>query len=173
MKLRTGDAVVIISGKEKGKTGKVIHVLHAANRLVVEGVNMRTRHRKKTQERPGQIVRYEASIHASNAMMVDPKTAKRTRIGMVRGEQGKQRVAKKSGTALERGKRTGERRQREKERPEEQAEKKTVNPVREPFWKRAFRTGAKATERSGESRDRQEEVDRSSVGSVRRSRESS
>lgn len=174
MKLRTGDAVVIISGKEKGKTGKVIRVLHAADRLVVEGVNMRTRHRKKTQERPGQIVRYEASIHASNAMMVDPNTAKRTRIGMARGEQGKQRVAKKSGTALERGKRAGERQRREKERPaEERAEKKTENPIREPFWKRAFRTGAKATERSGESRDRQEEVDRSSVGSVRRSRESS
>lgn len=104
--------------------------------------------------------------------MVDPKTAKRTRIGMMRGEQGKQRVAKRSGTALERGKRAVEKRRREK-LPEEQKKGKTEDTVREPFWKRAFRTGAQATERSGESRDRQEEVDRSSVGSVRRSRESS
>lgn len=165
MKLRTGDTVVIIAGKEKGKTGRVVRVLRAADRLVVEGVNMRTHHRKKTRERPGQIVRYEASIHASNAMMVDPKTAKRTRVGMVRGEQGKQRVAKKSGTALERGKRAEKQPRREKEQL----------PVRrEPFWKRAFQTGAKATEAQGGSRDRQEEIDRSSsVGSVRRSRESS
>lgn len=169
MRLRIGDTVVIISGKEKGKTGKIIRVLHVANRLVVEGVNMRTRHRKKTPERPGQIVRYEASIHASNAMMVDPKTAKRTRIGILCGEKGKQRVAKRSGAALERGKRTERRPRQEKE----QEQKEQTPPRREPFWKRAFQTGAKATERSGENRDRQEEVDRSSVGSVRRSRESS
>lgn len=167
MKLRIGDTVVIIAGKEKGKKGKIVRVLHAANRLVVEGVNMRTRHRKKTPERPGQIVRYEASVHASNAMMIDPKTAKRTRIGMLCGEKGKRRVAKRSGTALERGKRI-------ERQPRQEKEKKEQLPSRrEPFWKRAFQTGAKATERSGENRDRQEEVDRSSVGSVRRSRESS
>lgn len=167
MKLRVGDTVVIIAGKEKGKTGKIIRVLRAAGRLVVEGVNMRTRHRKKTPERPGQIVRYEASVHASNAMMVDPTTAKRTRVGMLCGEKGKQRVAKRSGAALERGKRTEGRSRQEKEKEEQ------LPPRREPFWKRAFQTGAHAAERSGESRDRREEVDKSSVGSVRRSRESS
>ncbi len=176
MKLRTGDNVVIISGKEKGKTGKVIRVVRTTNRLIVEGVNMRTRHQKKTPQRPGQILRYEASIHASNAMMVDPKNAKRTRIGMVYLEHGKQRVAKKSGTALERGKRTEKKQRREEKEQkagEEQVVQKTDNSVREPFWKRAFRTGTKAAEGQGEGRDRQEEVDRSSVGSVRRSRESS
>ncbi|OGJ58255.1 50S ribosomal protein L24 [Candidatus Peribacteria bacterium RIFCSPLOWO2_12_FULL_55_15] len=175
MKLHTGDNVVIISGKEKGKTGKVIHVLRAINRLVVEGVNMRTRHQKKTLQRPGQIVRYEASIHASNAMMVDPKNAKRTRIGIVCGEHGKQRVAKKSGSALERGKDAPKKQRREKEQTigEEQVIKKKENTVREPFWKRAFRTGDKAIDGQEEGRNRQEEIDRSSVGSVRRSRESS
>ena len=175
MKLRTGDTVVIISGKEKGKTGKVIRVVHTTQRLLVEGVNMRTRHQKKTPQRPGQMIRFEASIHASNVMMVDPKTAKRTRIGMTHGEHGKQRVAKKSGTALERGKRAEKTQRQEKEQlvGEEQVEKKPENPVREPFWKRAFRTGAKSAEGQEEGRNRQEEVDRSSVGSVRRSRESS
>lgn len=174
MKLRTGDTVVIISGREKGKTGKVIRVVHTTNRLVVEGVNMRTRHQKKTPQHPGQIVRYEAGIHASNAMMVDPKSAKRTRIGMVHGAQGKQRVAKKSGTALERGKRVRkERHQEEQKTVGEPAGEKKATAVREPFWKRAFRTGAPSTDGQGAGRNRQEEVDRSSVGSVRRSRESS
>lgn len=175
MKLRTGDTVVVISGKEKGKTGKILRVLHAVNRIVIEGANMRTHHRKKTAERPGQIVRYEASIHASNAMLVDPKTAKRTRVGTVDGEHGKERVAKKSGTALERGKDSEKKQRREKEqkRGEEQVLQKTATTVREPFWKRAFRTGAKSAEGQEEGRNRQEEVDRSSVGSVRRSRESS
>ncbi|MBI1934314.1 50S ribosomal protein L24 [Candidatus Peregrinibacteria bacterium] len=171
MKLRTGDAVVIISGKEKGKKGKVIRVLHAAQRIVVEGVNMRTRHQKKTPQRPGQTVRYEASIHASNAMMVDPKTAKRTRVGAMQGEHGKQRVAKKSGTVLER-RRGGEKQRREKEQ-KRGVEEGGKPSVREPFWKRAFRTGDTASLEKEEGRNRQEEVDRSSVGSVRRSRESS
>ncbi|MBI2117598.1 50S ribosomal protein L24 [Candidatus Peregrinibacteria bacterium] len=173
MKLRTGDAVVIISGKEKGKKGKVIRVLHAAQRIVVEGVNMRTRHQKKTPQRPGQTVRYEASIHASNAMMVDPKTAKRTRVGAMQGEHGKQRVAKKSGTVLER-RRGGEKQRREKEQKMEGAMEEGGKPsVREPFWKRAFQKGARSDEGQEEGRNRQEEADRSSVGSVRRSRESS
>lgn len=175
MKLRTGDTVVVISGKDKGKTGKVMRVLCTAHRLVVEGVNMRTRHQKKTRERPGQIVRYEASIHASNVMMVDPKTAKRTRVGMRQGEHGKQRVAKRSGTALGRGKVVEKKQRQEKEQKggEEQVVQKPGQSLREPFWKRAFQRGAKATGGQGEGRDRQEEVDRSSVGSVRRSRESS
>jgi len=175
MKLRVGDTVVIITGKEKGKTGKVIRVVRAARRLVVEGVNMRTRHQKKTLQRPGQIVRYEASIHASNAMMLDPKTAKRTRVGTMQGEHGKQRVAKRSGTAIERGKGVEKKQRRETEQKTggEAMEKGEKPSAREPFWKRAFRTGVPATEGQGEKRDRQEEVDRSSVGSVRRSRESS
>lgn len=175
MKLRTGDNVVIISGKEKGKKGKIIRVVHASNRLVVEGVNMRTRHQKKTPQRPGQIVRYEASMHASNVMMLDPKTEKRTRIGMRQGEQGKQRVAKRSGVALERGKgvEKKQRREREQKTEEKQIPEKKGTAVREPFWKRAFRTGGPSIEGQEEGRNRQEEVDRSSVGSVRRSRESS
>mgnify|MGYP001585668332 CR=1 FL=1 len=175
MKLRTGDNVVIISGKEKGKTGKVIRVVRTTNRLVVEGVNMRTRHQKKTPQRPGQILRYEASIHASNVMMVDPKNAKPTRIGIRQGEHGKQRVAKKSVTILERGKRVEKKQYREKEQTAGEAPvvQKTEKSAREPFWKRAFRTGTPAVEGPEEGRNRQEEVDRSSVGSVRRSRESS
>ena len=176
MKLRTGDTVVIISGREKGKTGKVLRVFHDISRLVVEGVNMRTRHVKKTHERPGNILRYEASLHASTVMVVDPKTAKRTRIGMLCGEQGHQRITKKSGTVLERRKpaEKGKREKKAEQMSMGEEQRKTAVPTREPFWKRAFRGTSSVPEGQGEGRDRQEEVDRSSsVGSVRRSRESS
>lgn len=156
--------------------GNVLRVFPTTGRLVVEGANMRTRHQRKTPQHPGQILHYEASIHASNAMVVDPKDAKRTRIAMLCGDQGKQRVAKRSGTVMHRGKRIEKRKQQEKEQQpaEENATQKGEHVARVPFWKRAFRTGSKgAPVQQEEAHNRQEEVDRSSVGSVRRSRESS
>ena len=101
MKLHTGDHVVIISGKDKGKTGSILRVLASNGRIVVGGINMRTRHMKATPQRAGQKIQYEASIDISNVMLVDPKTKKRTRIGITTNEKGqKRRVAKASGEEL-------------------------------------------------------------------------
>ena len=101
MKLHIGDHVVIISGKDKGKTGSILRVLASNGRIVVGGINMRTRHMKATPQRAGQKIQYEASIDISNIMLVDPKTKKRTRIGITTNEKGqKRRVAKVSGEEL-------------------------------------------------------------------------
>src|SRR3989344_5032398 len=99
MKIHTGDTVYVISGKDKGKTGTVLRILHEQNRVVVEGVNMRVRHIKKTSQAPGQRVKYEASLSASNVMILDPKTKKPTRIGYKVDEKtgAKKRIARKSG----------------------------------------------------------------------------
>lgn len=97
MKIRAGDNVVVISGKDKGKTGQVLRVLHNKGRLVVADVNMRTRHMRKGPGRPGEIVKYEASINASNVMLVDPKTKKRSRLGFKIENNKKTRIFKQSG----------------------------------------------------------------------------
>ena len=101
MKLLKGDKVIVISGKYKGKTGVIQKVEPKTNRVVVEGVNLRKKHKKPTQANPeGSIVEIYAPIDASNVMLVDPKTKKPTRIGhkVVKGK--KVRVALKSGTEL-------------------------------------------------------------------------
>lgn len=177
MKLHTDDIVVIITGKDKGKIGKILRVLKGSNRLIVEGVNMRTRHIRKTPQRPGHIVRYEAGIHRSNAMFLDPKTRKRTRLRMVTDGRGKTwRQAIRSGEAIDQRRAKvssdGELKSGGGPTGEEKKEGKET-PAREPFWKRAFRRGAQGGEGEQSVRDHQEEVDRSSPGSVRRSRESS
>jgi large subunit ribosomal protein L24 len=102
MKIHTGDIVVINTGKDKGKQGTVLRVLETKNRVVVEGINMRIRHIKKTQQSAGQRISYEASIHASNVQILDPKTKKPTRIGYkVDAKTGqKTRIAKASGEAI-------------------------------------------------------------------------
>lgn len=104
MKLHTGDLVVIIAGKDKGRTGRVLRVLRQKGRVVISGVNMRTRHIKKTPQAPGRTVRYEASLSASNAMIIDPKTKKRSRIGYKVKDGRKERIAKNSGEELLSGK---------------------------------------------------------------------
>ena len=101
MKLKTGDKVIVIAGRDKGKTGVIQKVIPELNRVVVEGVNVRKKHQKPTQANPeGSIVEVYAPIDASNVMLEDPKTKKPTRIGhkIVKGK--KVRVAKKSGTVL-------------------------------------------------------------------------
>lgn len=101
MKIRAGDTVYVISGKDKGKSGKVLRVLETKNRVIVEGVNMRTRHIKKTTQGPGQRIKYEAGLSASNVMIVDPKTKKPTRIGYKHDAKGKKvRFAKASGEVI-------------------------------------------------------------------------
>jgi len=102
MKLSKGDSVVIITGKDKGKKGTILRVLAVENRVVVAGINMVTKHVKKTAQSPGSTVKFERSIHASNVMIADPKTGKPSRIGYKKEGKKKIRFAKKSGTALER-----------------------------------------------------------------------
>ncbi|MFA7277704.1 MAG: 50S ribosomal protein L24 [Candidatus Gracilibacteria bacterium] len=100
MKLKLNDNVIVISGKDKGKKGKIMKLDNAKNTIVVEKINIRTRHMKKTQTEPGQIVKYEGPINASNVQVLDPKTGKPTRVGykVVGGE--KIRFAKASGEPL-------------------------------------------------------------------------
>jgi large subunit ribosomal protein L24 len=101
MKIKKGDQVVVVSGKDKGKTGTVLKTIPSTNRVVVEGVAIIKRHLRKTgRGQSGQIVERPASINASNVMFLDPKENKGTRIGR-KVENGKiVRVAKKSGTTI-------------------------------------------------------------------------
>ena len=101
MNLVKGDTVIVIAGRDKGKTGVIQKVIPEQNRVVVENVNLRKKHKKPTQQNPdGGIVEIYAPIDASNVMLLDPKTKKPTRIGhkIVKGK--KVRYAKKSGTTL-------------------------------------------------------------------------
>ena len=102
MNFKTGDKVVVISGKDKGKEGKITHVLRAENRVVVEGVNIVKKHVKGNGQTAGSINEVEAPIHAPNVMIIDPKTKKPTRIGHSVNKDGKKiRVAKKSNSSLD------------------------------------------------------------------------
>ena len=102
MNFKTGDKVVVISGKDKGKEAKIIKTLRSENRVVVEGINMIKKHVKPNGQTAGSIVEMEAPIHASNVMMLDPKSKKRTRIGHTTDKKGnKVRIAKKSGEILD------------------------------------------------------------------------
>jgi large subunit ribosomal protein L24 len=80
MHVRRGDTVLVIAGNDKGKQGQVKQVLHEKGRVVVEGVNLRWKHRKPTQQNPkGERVQHEAAIHSSNVMHLDPATGKGVR----------------------------------------------------------------------------------------------
>ena len=101
MKLKKGDTVAVIAGKDKGKTGKISLVLPGEGKVVVDGVNIVKRHRRRTaQGRAGQIVEKPLPIHASNVQIVDPKTGKPSRIRISREKGERARVAVKSGTTL-------------------------------------------------------------------------
>ncbi|HEY0011128.1 MAG TPA: 50S ribosomal protein L24 [Candidatus Paceibacterota bacterium] len=101
MKLKKGDQVVVVSGKDKGKTGTILTTLPLTNKVVIEGVALVKRHlRAGARGQSGGIVERPRPIDASNVMFLDPKTGKGTRIGRAQ-ENGKNvRVAKKSGTTL-------------------------------------------------------------------------
>lgn len=103
-RLRKGDTVIVITGKERGKTGKILRVIPEKNRAVVEGLNKVKRHRRPTgAQSPGGIVEKEAAIHLSNLMMLCDKTNKPTRVGVRRDGQGNAvRFSRRSGEALER-----------------------------------------------------------------------
>ena len=101
MNLKKGDKVIVIAGRDKGKTGVIQKVIPEQNRVVVEGINVSKKHQKPTQANPeGSIVEVYAPIDASNVMIEDPKTKKPSRIGHKEVKGKKVRFAKKSGTVL-------------------------------------------------------------------------
>jgi large subunit ribosomal protein L24 len=103
MRLRKGDTVQVIAGKDKGKTGEVLRTLPYQNRVVVQGVNLRTRHVKPTQEgETGRIVTEEASLHASNVMLYSTTKKVASRVEIVVEKDGtKKRRLKKTGELLD------------------------------------------------------------------------
>lgn len=101
-KIRKGDNVVVLTGKDKGKSGEVLRVLPADERAVVRGVNVGRKHQKQTASEQGGIVSKEMPIHLSNLAVADPKDGKPTRVGFKITEDGrKQRVAKRSGDVID------------------------------------------------------------------------
>ena len=105
MKIRADDTVIVISGKDKGRTGKVIRTEPKRDRVYVEGVNMVKRHMRPTPGRPNApvgVIEKEGPVHVSNVAIVDPKDNKPTRIGIRRDDRGgRMRVTKRSGAELD------------------------------------------------------------------------
>lgn len=102
MKLKLNDKVLVISGKDKGKTGKIIRMDCKHGKVVVEKVNIRTKHIKKTQAQAGQKIKFEAPISCSNVMILDPSSQKPTRITYKLLANGKkERISKLTGTSLD------------------------------------------------------------------------
>jgi large subunit ribosomal protein L24 len=101
LKIKKGDKVVVIAGRDKGQGGEVLKVLREVNRVVVQGVNMVTKHSKPTQTSPGGLEKKELPIHISNVALADPKGGKATRVGYKFLKDGeKVRFARKSGEVL-------------------------------------------------------------------------
>ncbi len=102
LKIKKGDQVVVLTGRDKGSKGEVLSVNTQARRVVVQGVNLVTKHQKPTQVSPGGIKKIELSIHISNIAVADPKSGEATRVGYKVLKDGKKvRVAKKSGETIE------------------------------------------------------------------------
>ena len=100
-KIRKGDTVVVLSGKDKGKTGEVVRSIPKDSKVVVAGVNVAVRHRKATQANPqGGLERKEAPMHVSKVAVADPKTGKPTRVRFEERDGKKVRVAAKSGELI-------------------------------------------------------------------------
>lgn len=101
MNIRKGDNVIVIAGKDKGKEGKITRVFPARNEVVVEGVNMKKKHKRaRKQGQKGQIIDIASPVNASNVMLKDPKTGKPTRIGIKKEDGKRVRIAKKSGSTI-------------------------------------------------------------------------
>ena len=100
MYLKKGDKVIISAGKDKGKEGIVERVFRDKNRVVVENLNMMTKHVKPSNGEQGQRIQKESAIHASNVMLIDPKTKKATRGGFKIEDGKKIRISKKSGQEI-------------------------------------------------------------------------
>ena len=100
-KIRKGDKVVVLTGKDKGRSGEVIQVLPKEDRAFVRGINLVKRHQRQTQTQEAGIITKEASIHLSNIAIADPKDGKPTRVGFKIDGDKKVRVAKRSGVSID------------------------------------------------------------------------
>ena len=104
-KIRKGDKVIVLTGRDKGRTGEVIEVRPDADRALVRGVNLVKRHQKQSPQQEGGIVSKEATVHLSNLALADPKDGKPTRVGFKFVGEGearrKVRVAKRSGVEID------------------------------------------------------------------------
>ena len=102
-KIKKGDRVVVLTGRDKGRQGEVLRVIPTEHRLVVQGVNVVKRHTRPSQVSPGGIVEKEAPIHISNVAHIDPKDDKPTRVGYRVEEGGRKiRIARRSGEPIDR-----------------------------------------------------------------------
>jgi large subunit ribosomal protein L24 len=102
LKIKKGDRVIVITGRDKGKTGEVLKVLREEGRVLVQGVNMVKRHTRPSPSSTGGIVDKEASLHISNVAHIDPKSSKATRVGYKVLDGGRKvRVARKSGETID------------------------------------------------------------------------
>ena len=104
-KIRKGDKVVVLTGRDKGRTGEVVEVRPAADRAIVRGVNMVKRHQRQSAQQEGGIISKESTIHLSNLAIADPKDGKPTRVGFKFVGEGndrkKVRIAKRSGVEID------------------------------------------------------------------------
>lgn len=102
MKIKSGDTVIVIAGKDKGKTGKVTKTLAKENKVVVQGINIQTKHKKaRNPKDEAGLIKVEGPINASNVMYLDPKENKPSRIGYIFEGDKKIRISKKSGSKLD------------------------------------------------------------------------
>ena len=102
LKIRRGDHVVVITGKDKGKKGEVLKVIPAESRAIVKGIAMMKRHQRQTATQDGGIISKEAAIHVSNLALEDPKDGKPTRVGYKFLKDGRKvRFAKRSGEVID------------------------------------------------------------------------
>ena len=101
-KIRKGDKVVVLTGRDKGRTGEVFEVNPAAQRALVRGVNLVKRHQRQTAQQQGGIISKELPVHLSNLALADPRDGKPTRVGFKIGEGGRKvRIAKRSGAEID------------------------------------------------------------------------
>ena len=102
MFIKKNDTVVVMTGKDKGKKGKVLYAFPKTSKIIVEGVNMVTKHKKPNRKvQQGGIVHQEAAVHVSNVMLLDPKTKTPTRVKFVMQKEKKVRVSVKSGEVID------------------------------------------------------------------------
>jgi large subunit ribosomal protein L24 len=100
-KIRKGDKVVVLAGRDKGRSGEVLRVIPKDEKAIVRGINIVVRHQRQTQAQEGGLIRKEAPIHLSNIALADPKDGKPTRVGFqVQADGKKVRVAKRSGEVI-------------------------------------------------------------------------
>jgi large subunit ribosomal protein L24 len=101
-KIRKGDKVVVLAGRDKGRTGEVIQVMPASNRALVRGVNMVKRHQRQTPTQDGGIISKESTVHLSNLAIADPRDGRPTRVGFkIHVDGRKVRVTKRSGVEID------------------------------------------------------------------------